>query len=377
MINLRTKEELEKAFRLELREFEKNYSEAINYSILDEMREMKISILALSLRKLLIDSPKMNSLVSQLGIRDSLWFSPICTFSGSDYAGNIVPVYPLIETQFDSEKFYCKSIIHKSNSNLRFGLDAWLNEIVIDSKCERKYKPTRLDVIRVIADQEGGAHYDEKHDNAYFEIINNYAFEIVKPDGSIINLCNNLYFETLLSIAFEFLESVKEYRLVKSLINKTEFPSSLFLIQTAYRIDEKRNLYNKYVHSQGMTPKECFQYAFDPNGKACYTLIKTRGLSFFSVMENKYRSYVLFDFTSTIELIFLADMRQSRPKSYMLVKNKKGYSFVETSNDLVNMNKLRQHTLTQALRTLSGGDMRMFDFSFERQYVLEDKGIII
>ena len=61
----------------------------------------------------------------------------------------------------------------------------------------------------------------------------------------------------------------------------------------------------------------------------------------------------------------------------MLVKNKKGYSFVETSNDLVNMNKLRQYTLIQALRTLSGGDLRMFDFSFERQYVLEDKGITI
>lgn len=376
MSNPRTRQELEKAFRLELKEFEKNYREAICYPVLDEMREMKASILALSLRKLLIDSSNMTSLVSQLGIRNDIWFSPICTFSSSDWAGNLVPVYPLIDTKIDGTKFYCRSITHKSNSNLRFGLDAWLNEIVIDPKGERKYKPTRLDVIRVIANQEGGAHYDGEHNEVYSEIINNYAFEVVRPDGSVINLCNNLYFETLLSIAFEFLESIKEYNLIKSLINKTELPSSLFLIQTAYRIDGKC-AYNKYVHSQGITPKECFEHAFDTNGKARYTLIKTKGISFFSVMENKYRDYILFDFANTIELVFLADLRQPRPKSHMLVKNKKGYSFVKTNEDLTNMGKLRTYTLTQAVRLLSEGDVGMFDFSFERQYILEDKGIKI
>ena len=360
---------------MELQEFENNYKEAIDYPIFEEMREMKISVLASSLRKLLIDSSNMTSLVSQLGIRNDLWFSPICTFSSSDFAGNLVSVYPLIYTHFDGVHFYCKSVIHRSQSNLRFGLDAWLNEIVIDPKCERKYKPTRLDVIRVIADKEGGAHYDKEHDEVYFEIINNYAFEIVRPDGSTVQLCNNLYFETLLSIAFEFLESIREYRLVKSLIHKTELPSSLFLIQTEYRIDEKKGFYNKYVHGQGMTPKRCFELAFDVNGKASYKLIRTKSVSFFSVMENKYRNYVLFDFSNTLDLVFLADLRQSATTSYMLVKNKKGYSFVKTRADLANLRNLKTYTLSQAVKLLSDGDVRMFDFSFERQYVLEDKGI--
>ena len=77
----RTDEELNKAFRVEIRDFEICFSEACKYSPFDEMREKKISDLALALRKLVIDSGDMVSLFSQMGIRDDVLFSPICTFS--------------------------------------------------------------------------------------------------------------------------------------------------------------------------------------------------------------------------------------------------------------------------------------------------------
>ena len=66
MSNTRTLAELEKAFRMELQEFENNYKEAIDYPIFEEMREMKISVLASSLRKLLIDFSKSFSCASSI-----------------------------------------------------------------------------------------------------------------------------------------------------------------------------------------------------------------------------------------------------------------------------------------------------------------------
>ena len=160
----RTKDELNKSFRVEIKDFENCFNEARKYHPLDEMREKKISDLALSLRKLLIDSKNMISLFSQMGIRDEFLFSPICTFSSTDYAGNLVPIYPLIHTKVERGKHFCFAAFHHVDSNLYFSLDAWLKEIVIDPKCDQPYKPTRYDVIRIVADKEGGAHYEVKHD---------------------------------------------------------------------------------------------------------------------------------------------------------------------------------------------------------------------
>ena len=228
--NKRTTEELNKAFRLEIKDFEQSFNEACFYSPRDEMREKKIANLALCLRKLIIDTKEMVSLCSQLGISDQLLFCPICTFSKSDFAGNIVPVYPLIETAVQDGSFFCRAVFHKEKTNLRFGLQAWLNEVVIDPKGEQIFKPTRYSVIRTIADKEGGAHYDVSHDETYLSIKNNYAYEIVQADGTTINLSNNCFFETMLSIAFEFIQSINEYFYIHSLINKRVLPSSLYLV---------------------------------------------------------------------------------------------------------------------------------------------------
>ena len=370
----RTQDELNKAFRLEIQEFENNFKEAVGYHPLVEMREKKIASLALSLRKIIVDSGGMKSLVTQMGIREQLWFSPICTFSRSDFAANIVAVYPLIETKYDGKHYYCEALFHPyDNSNLRCDLDGWLNEIVIDPKGECEYKPTRLDVIRMIADKEGGAHYDSYHDEAYFEIINNYAYKIVNADGGTVHLSNNVYFETLLAISFEFLETIKEYRFVKTLVRKTIHPSNLYLIETAYRINGKVGAYNKYVHSQNSSPIQCFCFAFDSNGKASYRLIKTTRRLFYSVMENQSYDYLILDSNDALELVFLGDMRPHPPKPFMLVKNKKGYSIVSNDEELLNLTALPTYTLQQALRRLSKNNIHIFDYTLSAQYVLEDR----
>lgn len=376
---MRTKEELEKAFRIEIKDFENCFYRACKLNVFDEMREKEISNLATILRKLLIDSSKMSSLVSQMHIREDILFPPICTFSSSDYAGNLVSIYPLIYSKYENGKFFCRAFFHKSKSNLRINLDTWLHEIVIDPKGEQKYKPTRQDIIRMIADKEGGAHYDENHDETYSEIVGNYAFEIVHPDDSVTSLSNNVYFETLLSISYEFIQAISEYHYRQQLTKKTIFPSKTYLVETSYRLNKEKLLYtyNKYIHYETNNNIHFMFYAFDPNGKADYRLIPTKAIVYYSLMENKFVSYLIPDFNSASQLVFVGERLGNSITFHFLIRNNKSFSFLNNGNDLSRVNGLNKYTLPQAIRFLKKQGCLIEKSFLENQYVFDNKELMI
>ena len=159
---------------------------------------------------------------------------------------------------------------------------------------------------------------------------------------------------------------------MKSLINRKIAPNDFYLIETSYRLNNENTKYeyNKYVHSLNDTPLSCFCRAFDTNNKADYRLIKTINLTYFSVMENKFVQFLVFDFSRTYNLVFLGEISQQRAKPYMLIKNRSKYSIISTKDDLDKLDNIRTYSLSQAIRTLSNGDSHLFDFTLDRQYVI-------
>jgi hypothetical protein len=66
-------------------------------------------------------------------------------------------------------------------------VDDWLNEIVFKA---REFVFSRGEIIKAIADREGGAHFDREYNEGHYQLAyaNALGWSILFPDGTIENL---------------------------------------------------------------------------------------------------------------------------------------------------------------------------------------------
>lgn len=182
-----------------------------NYNIDDAIQYIEeISII---LRKILDDK---GGIFNQLDYCDYYIFPNYQSGMGSNLVKEtklVSQLYKKTSTGFISG--------YKSNEEIKAewfsSLNYWWNEIVINDK--EDVLVTRRDIVKTIADKEGGAHYDPNYSYEYYKtcIKNN---EDIKSEMIVYN---NLYFCSLLTIAKEYLYAINLLNKIQRSELKIEF----------------------------------------------------------------------------------------------------------------------------------------------------------
>ena len=145
-------------------------------------------------------------------------------------------------------------------------LDYWWNEIVINDKDD--VLVTRRDIVKVVADKEGGAHYDPKYNYEYYKmcIQNN---EDIKSEEIIFK---NIYFCSLLTIAQEyiyamnFLSRIKRSELVNEVVEENtslllrEYSKANKFPRYQFNIFDESKYYTTRIHLTLEKKHECKHY---------------------------------------------------------------------------------------------------------------------
>ena len=183
--------------------------ESLQYD--DTMRLEKATAIATKLRVFLWDKNLNQSLLSQLNIKNSLLFPSEC-IKHVDIASNMLFFAQLVGFKITNEaKLYCVPIVPDLSNKLSSTFNVWWNEIVIDTKGQDSSMVTRGEIIKTLAEKEGGAHEDPYYNDAYAKINFNNGFKVIDSNGNEKTLLNNYYVESLIVIAYEFLNAVDLY----------------------------------------------------------------------------------------------------------------------------------------------------------------------
>mgnify|MGYP000843939753 CR=1 FL=1 len=180
----------------------------------DSGMEAESKRMAVAARVLLYDSSHSMSIIKQLGIRD------VMLFISSTYQYmpvNMVPYLGLIGIASSDGKGkytpFCK-MQDPHEFEKWHKLDDWWNELVIDDK---SYKFTRKDIVKLLANTDGGAHVDptsiDEYDNLIYD--NSLGWCYSNADG-VCALDNNAAYVTMRQIAHEIIRSFTLYKHILS-----------------------------------------------------------------------------------------------------------------------------------------------------------------
>lgn len=163
--------------------------------------------IALSLRILLHDNPRNNckSILSQVGIKDKTRFLD----SAHPYnAKNLLPSSCLTLMQISSStNDRVKPLLGYLNKKVYKDFQSWWQQIVLDDKA---HKFSREEIIRLVADKDGGAHIDSELPEHYYNLTRNNSMNwLINVDGvekPLINFC----FASIRQIGYEIDETLNE-----------------------------------------------------------------------------------------------------------------------------------------------------------------------
>lgn len=213
----KTRETILLEFERIKQQMERLVTETLKCSSKDE--EIYISnckSLAINIRILLSDTKKCTSILKHLGLKDRVLFSPVfaygdnCMFSTPN---NLLGFYPFLNFELKNGNLYANQTYSRPKLNFFENFDKWWNEIILINGTPNKYKITRRDAILVIADKEGGAHFDEDYDESYFDALD---FKLKTIYNNIERtVVNDVFLELTLFIAQEVLlalNSIEDYQ---------------------------------------------------------------------------------------------------------------------------------------------------------------------
>lgn len=238
----KTKEELTEIFKEKIIYLESLVFEATKTNTIASMKTEICNNISIILRNLLIDTSRQTSLSTLLSLNNFLYFKyKVFILSGKN---NLFPESLLAGFSIKQGKLFFYPRL-ESSSNLYIGINEWLNEIVIDDKETEDNLVTRREIILAIADKEA-AHTDQDYDKKFYKIgrINKLNVEM-EINGVKTKADNNLYYESLVCIAYELIDAYKvliqifEKPLIK-MIKKTNFVCEVFNLSrniSGYRIN--------------------------------------------------------------------------------------------------------------------------------------------
>jgi len=330
--------------------------EVDGFSLDDEQREMRAIVIATQLRTLLYDSKNAKSILSQLGIKDHLFFMPTCADGQIDIAANLVPSYLLVSCQVSERGLcvrYCRPDRFKHNLNVFF--DYWWNEIVIDTKGDSPKRLSRQQIVLTLCDKEGGAHLDPQFTDEYYAVNYCFGYELVRDNGEVCELKNNVFAETTIAIAYELLDAISVY--FYNVQNKSSIIEDTPHTIISISYPNGRGGYNKrlFLNARGCL-YTASRLAFDYYHKASYSICQLRGYKY--IREDKsFFSFLTVDEKTEKQMIVLRD-DDSNTYEVLLEVSKDRYSLVNHDNDIISS---EGKALQQIIKELSNGDPNCFD----------------
>lgn len=183
----------------------------------------QIKIISTSLRKILKDSRSCSSLLTQLQIKNNIKFIdtsiPRDSFSFwniqacSDMHIVVHDVYGALlqkHISFDKGKYhyYFSPLLDRNNNNAKWvDFDSWYNAIIYN---DGAHSLTRKSLLEIIAEQDGGAHYDTKIESEYIAFSEKTSLKVVINNKNV-SFDNNPAYISLRQMAYEVLYSLSLY----------------------------------------------------------------------------------------------------------------------------------------------------------------------
>jgi hypothetical protein len=172
--------------------------------LINEAKRMGVII-----RLLVHDTPKSVSLLSQLNMKNILFYD-----TSHDYdPTNLAPTLGLILTRTSVNPTFVKFIPaldgREEYKNRKISFEKWWDKIVLADKVNNKFK--RIDLILSVANKDGGVHVDPQLDKSYGELTR-------KKTLGVKFVINNLVkehgiepiFASIRQISHEILKSLKD-----------------------------------------------------------------------------------------------------------------------------------------------------------------------
>ncbi|MDP3057940.1 MAG: hypothetical protein Q8N36_00550 [bacterium] len=208
----------------------------------DEGDEDEAQRMATTLRNLFHNNEKSDSnskaLIQHLGITNTL---SLISTTTPYLPANMVPylgVITLRSTGGLGGEYIANCLVDENMPNKWLGFDDWWNEIIIDDKV---HLFTRRDIIRNIADKDGGSHVDQRLNADYANLTKNNSPGWTHNDGlNEIPFANNVAYSVVRQIAAEVLLSFDWFLNIQSYTRRAE--GSAFELAL---INEKRYLCEK------------------------------------------------------------------------------------------------------------------------------------
>jgi|GEM_PF-805517 len=206
-------------YRLTKKELFESFEEQMRLLIsscraFDAGEEAQAKNIAIRLRVLTHDSKHAQSLLSQLEEKNRLFASSLFDYSPT----NLLSSFPLLTIRMEEGNFRYEPLLNMALERmvyLRF--DDWWNEIILNDK---KNIFSRKDIVKFVADQDGGAHVDPKIKSIYADLLkhNSLDFRVGKASdddcvGSLEDgqpLKGNPVYTSLRQIGFEIVASFQD-----------------------------------------------------------------------------------------------------------------------------------------------------------------------
>ena len=172
--------------------------------------------IATIIRILLHDTRNSTSLLKHLDLKNNINF---LTTAGPYVPANMISYEGLMATS--STGFYLPHCISTNKvEGMLFKFDDWWNQIVLDDKVNLF---TRKDLILEVTDTDGGAHVDDKLNEAYANLTKNHTLSgKLLIDGKSYPLRNSPVYACIRQIAFELSYSIDFSENIKSFTRKRD-----------------------------------------------------------------------------------------------------------------------------------------------------------
>lgn len=239
-------------YKLNKRELLEHWNDQLSFIKLsaeqyDKGKENEARRIATSLRILFHEGPHSIPLIKQTGLIHNflLWSS------GSIYTpSNLLSSWVLLLLEINASGAYYKPRkLGKGDRDRTFFLkyEDWWNEIIFDDK---KNVFTRKDIVRYVANQDGGAHVDMKLDEKYAELVKHNSLGWMDHMGNPVR--NNPAYAAIRQIAEELL--ISQYIFLKGSYTRKKQNNRLFEMRY---VDENRRF--KWSATDMVYPEETYE----------------------------------------------------------------------------------------------------------------------
>lgn len=160
--------------------------------------------ISLELRKLLHDTGKCTSILSNLKLKNTNFISTSCGYNEK----NLISTFALTSIKMscnnnESSAEYVPFLDDNYKNTIPF--DQWWNDIIIYDMNKNKF--LRKDIVLFIADQDGGAHVDEGLEQRYYDLTRNNTVGFKFFNKNEERDLENVHLATVRQIAHEVIRT--------------------------------------------------------------------------------------------------------------------------------------------------------------------------